>query len=35
MAKGHVKDGKWGTAFVGHSQVGMKIDDLLKKDKKL
>lgn len=31
----HVKKGKLGTAFGGHSQVGMKIKDLMKKEKSL
>lgn len=31
----HVNKGKVGTAFAGHSQVGMKIQDLLKKEKRL
>lgn len=30
---GHLNERKWGTAFDGHSQVGMKIEDLLKKTK--
>jgi phosphate transport system substrate-binding protein len=30
---GHFNERKWGTAFEGHSQVGMKIEDLLKKTK--
>ncbi len=28
-----LKEKKWGTVFKGHSQVGMKIEDLLKKEK--
>lgn len=35
MARETVQKGKFGTAFAGHSQVGMKIQDLLKKDKRL
>lgn len=35
MAMDHVKKGKMGTAFGGHSEVGMKIKDLLKKEKSL
>lgn len=31
----HLTKGKVGTAFAGHSQVGMKIQDLLKLEKKL
>lgn len=31
----HVTKGKLGTAFTGHSQVGMKIGDLMKKEKTL
>ncbi|HMN68655.1 MAG TPA: PstS family phosphate ABC transporter substrate-binding protein [Bdellovibrionales bacterium] len=31
----HVKAGKLGTVFAGHSEVGMKIEDLMKKEKKL
>jgi phosphate transport system substrate-binding protein len=31
----HVKVGKLGTAFGGHSEVGMKINDLMKKEKRL
>jgi phosphate transport system substrate-binding protein len=31
----HVSKGKLGTAFNGHSEVGMKIEDLLKKEKTL
>lgn len=31
----HVQKGKVGTAFAGHSAVGMKIQDLLKKEKRL
>lgn len=29
-----LKNKKWGTVFQGHSQVGMSIDELLKKEKK-
>lgn len=35
MALEHVKANKLGTAFAGHSQVGMKINDLMKKEKSL
>lgn len=35
MALGHLEKNKLGTAFGGHSQVGMKIQDLLKKEKSL
>lgn len=35
MALEHVSKGKLGTAFAGHSQVGMKIQDLMKKEKSL
>lgn len=35
MAKDIVENGKLGTAFAGHSHVGMKIQDLLKKEKRL
>ena len=35
LVKGHVAKGKVGTAFKGHSEVGMKIEDLLKKEKSL
>jgi len=28
-----LKEKKWGTVFKGHSEVGLKIDDLLKKEK--
>lgn len=35
MAMDHVKAGKYGTAFAGHSEVGMKIEDLMKKEKTL
>lgn len=35
MAQDTVQKGKMGTAFAGHSQVGMKIQDLFKKDKRL
>jgi phosphate transport system substrate-binding protein len=31
----HLKKGKLGTAFGGHSNVGMKIEDIMKKDGKL
>lgn len=33
LVLGHLKDKKWGTVFKGHSEVGMKIEDLLKKEK--
>lgn len=35
LVKGHVAKGKVGTAFKGHSEVGMKVEDLLKKEKSL
>lgn len=35
MGMDHVTQGKMGTAFAGHSQVGMKIGDLMKKNKSL
>jgi phosphate transport system substrate-binding protein len=35
MAMEHVAKGKVGTVFAGHSAVGMKIQDLLKKEKRL
>lgn len=35
LGKEHVKKGMLGTAFGGHSQVGMKINDLMKKEKSL
>lgn len=35
MAMDHIKKNKIGTAFGGHSEVGMKIEDLLKKEKSL
>lgn len=35
MALEHVKKNKLGTAFGGHSEVGLKIEDLLKKEKSL
>jgi len=35
MAMDHVKKNKLGTAFGGHSEVGMKIQDLMKKEKSL
>lgn len=35
MVQDTVQKGKLGTAFAGHSQVGMKIQDLFKKDKRL
>ncbi len=30
---GHLQKRVWGTAFEGHSQVGMKVEDILKKSK--
>lgn len=35
MGMDHIAKGKLGTAFTGHSQVGMKIGDLMKKEKTL
>lgn len=35
LAQDHLTKGKVGTAFKGHSEVGMKIQDLLKKEKSL
>lgn len=35
LAQDHLTKGKVGTAFNGHSEVGMKIQDLLKKEKSL
>ncbi len=35
MAAENVKKGKLGTVFKGHSEVGLKIEDLLKKEKSL
>ncbi len=35
LALEHVQKGKLGTAFAGRSQVGMKINDLMKKEKSL
>lgn len=35
MASEHLSKGKLGTAFGGHSAVGMKIQDLMKKEKSL
>ena len=35
MALDHLKKNKLGTAFGGHSQVGMTIQDLMKKEKSL
>ncbi len=35
LAKEHIQKGKVGTAFAGHSEVGMKIEDLMKKEKRL
>lgn len=35
LALSHVKEGKLGTAFNGHSQVGTTIKDLMKKEKSL
>jgi phosphate transport system substrate-binding protein len=35
LAADHVKKGKLGTAFGGHSDVGMKIEDIMKKEGKL
>ena len=34
MTQEHFKAKKWGTVFKGHSEVGMKVEDLLKKEKK-
>lgn len=34
MGLEHLKSGKVGTAFAGHSQVGMKIEDLLKMERR-
>jgi phosphate transport system substrate-binding protein len=31
----HITKGKLGTAFKGHSEVGLKIEDLMKKEKSL
>lgn len=33
MAQEHFQKRKWGTVFKGHSEVGMRIEDLLKKEK--
>lgn len=33
IAKKHLKEEKYGTAFGGHSSIGLKIQDLLKKEK--
>ncbi len=35
MGLDHLSKGKVGTAFDGHSEVGMKVQDLMKKEKKL
>ncbi len=35
LAQGHLKKGKLGSAFGGHSEVGLKIEDLLKREAKL
>lgn len=32
MAADHVKKNKWGTMFGGHSEVGLKIEDLMKRE---
>lgn len=32
MGKEHVKKGKWGTVFGGHSEVGLKIEQLMKRE---
>ena len=33
MTQEHFQSKKWGTVFKGHSEVGMKVEDLLKKEK--
>lgn len=33
LAQEHFKSKKWGTVFKGHSEVGMKVEDLMKKEK--
>ena len=33
MTQEHFQAKKWGTVFKGHSEVGMKVEDLLKKEK--
>lgn len=33
VAKKHLKEKKYGTAFGGHSSIGLKVQDLLKKEK--
>jgi phosphate transport system substrate-binding protein len=33
MTEEHFKSKKWGTVFKGHSEVGMKVEDLMKKEK--
>jgi len=35
LSNEHIKKNKMGTAFGGHSDVGLKIEDLMKKEKKL
>ncbi len=35
LASEHLKKGKLGTVFGGHSEVGMKVDDLMKREGKL
>ena len=34
MTQEHFQSKKWGTVFKGHSEVGMKVEDLMKKEKK-
>ncbi len=34
MTQEHFQAKKWGTVFKGHSEVGMKVEDLMKKEKK-
>ena len=34
MTQEHFQSKKWGTVFKGHAEVGMKVEDLMKKEKK-